>query len=81
MHGRGIKMDDIAAYLGFVYCERQKRITDQKTDNKTNIKGVNNNIFNEILEEFFGNTGGAGKDKHIRHNNTNNFGFDINIFD
>lgn len=74
-------MDNIAAYLGFIYCERQKRITDKKTDKKTNIKEANNNIFNEILEEFFGNTGGAGKDKHIGYNNTNNIDFDFDIFD
>ena len=74
-------MNDIAAYFGFVYNERQKRITDQKTDNKTNIEGVNNNIFNEILEEFFGNTGGVEKNKHIGYNNTNNIDFNFNIFD
>lgn len=73
-------MNDIAAYLGFVYCERQKRITDQKTDNKTNIKGVNNDIFNEILEEFF-NTGGVEKDKYVKRNSTDNFDFEFNIFD
>ena len=72
-------MDDIIAYFGFIYSEKQKRITDQKTDNK-NIKGVNNNIFNEILEEFF-NTGGVEKDKYVKRNSTDNFDFEFNIFD